>query len=115
MRRPYPLFREGDNIPSLILYYLEFLTTQELKILGSAYNLSLLLCPGDEVLSVNGRGVQGLSHEDAIAEFRNIKSGPVLIYLARRQLVPRRSVCSTVQYYGYNLWGAVRLCMLCVM
>jgi C-terminal processing protease CtpA/Prc len=45
---------------------------------------------GDEILSVNGRGVQGLSHEEAIAEFRNIKSGAVLIYLARRQLVARR-------------------------
>ena len=30
------------------------------------------LCTGDEILSVNGRCVQGLSHEEAIAEFRKV-------------------------------------------
>ena len=41
---------------------------------------------GDEILSVNGRGVQGLSHQQAIQLFRNIKSGQITIYLARRLL-----------------------------
>merc|ERR1719468_1267942 len=44
---------------------------------------------GDEILSVNGRCIQGLSHDAAIAEFRNIKTGPVIIYLARRKLPTR--------------------------
>ena len=42
--------------------------------------------PGDEILSVNGRGVQGLSHQQAIQLFRNIKSGQIVILLARRVL-----------------------------
>ena len=41
---------------------------------------------GDEILTVNGRGVQGLSHQQAIQLFRNIKSGQIVILLARRLL-----------------------------
>jgi len=52
---------------------------------GQAAELGNLL-EGDEILSVNGRGVQGLSHQQAIQQFRNIKSGQVTIYLARRVL-----------------------------
>jgi len=52
---------------------------------GQAAELGNLL-EGDEILSVNGRGVQGLSHQQAIQQFRNIRSGQVTIYLARRVL-----------------------------
>ena len=44
------------------------------------------LVAGDEILSVNGRGVQGLSHQQAIQLFRNIKSGQIVILVARRVL-----------------------------
>jgi len=57
---------------------------------GQAALLGNLL-EGDEILSVNGRGVQGLSHQQAIQQFRNIKSGAVTIYLARRALQARKS------------------------
>lgn len=52
---------------------------------GQAAELANLL-EGDEILSVNGRGVQGLSHQQAIQLFRNIKSGQIVILLARRIL-----------------------------
>ena len=45
---------------------------------------------GDEILSVNGRGVQGLSHQQAIQLFRNIKSGQIIILLARRVIQVKR-------------------------
>ena len=52
---------------------------------GQAAELGNLL-EGDEILTVNGRGVQGLSHQQAIQLFRNIKSGQIIILLARRIL-----------------------------
>ena len=52
---------------------------------GSIFITSFLVT-GDEILSVNGRGVQGLSHQQAIQLFRNIKSGQIVILLARRVL-----------------------------
>jgi len=57
---------------------------------GQAAELGNLL-EGDEILSVNGRGVQGLSHQQAIQQFRNIKSGQITIYLARRVLHLKKS------------------------
>lgn len=48
--------------------------------------MTSFLVTGDEILSVNGRGVQGLSHQQAIQLFRNIKSGQIVILLARRVL-----------------------------
>ena len=39
---------------------------------------------GDEILAVNGRALHGLSHNEAIAVFKEIKSGPVGLHLGRR-------------------------------
>ncbi len=39
---------------------------------------------GDEILTVNGESVHGLSHEEAIGMFKRIRSGPVVIRVARR-------------------------------
>jgi len=57
---------------------------------GQAAHLGNLL-EGDEILTVNGRGVQGLSHQQAIQQFRNIKSGAVTIYIARRIMQFKKS------------------------
>jgi len=57
---------------------------------GQAALLGNLL-EGDEILTVNGRGVQGLSHQQAIQQFRNIKSGAVTIYIARRIMQFKKS------------------------
>ncbi len=42
-----------------------------------------MFIPGDEILNVNGESVQGFSHEEAIAVFKRIRSGPVVIRVAR--------------------------------
>eukprot|EP00095_Tigriopus_kingsejongensis_P010860 maker-scaffold592_size129239-snap-gene-0.24 protein:Tk10860 transcript:maker-scaffold592_size129239-snap-gene-0.24-mRNA-1 annotation:"PREDICTED: uncharacterized protein LOC101740740" len=39
---------------------------------------------GDEILSVNGHSTQGLSHSEAIAIFKGIRSGKVTVHIARR-------------------------------
>ncbi|EEB13012.1 pdz domain protein arc, putative [Pediculus humanus corporis] len=40
---------------------------------------------GDEILTVNEDSLQGTSHEEAIAVFKKIKSGPVLVTVGRRK------------------------------
>merc|ERR1719195_833511 len=39
---------------------------------------------GDEILSINGQVLQGMTHGQAIAVFKNIKQGPVSLHIARR-------------------------------
>ena len=39
---------------------------------------------GDEILAVNGKSLQGMSHDEAINEFRAIKQGPVILRVAKR-------------------------------
>ena len=46
------------------------------------------LCIGDEILAINGKSLQGLSHDDAINEFRAIKNGQVILQVAKREAVP---------------------------
>jgi hypothetical protein len=42
---------------------------------------------GDEILAVNGEALQGMSHAEAIAAFKRIRSGPVALRLARRHVL----------------------------
>ena len=42
------------------------------------------LCEGDEILSVNGQTLQGLSHNEAISVFKRIRSGVVSLQVVRR-------------------------------
>ena len=44
----------------------------------------ILVKLGDEILAVNGSILHGLSHSDAIAIFKSIRTGPVVIQIARR-------------------------------
>ncbi|XP_046403422.1 uncharacterized protein LOC124169006 [Ischnura elegans] len=46
------------------------------------------LLEGDEVLAVNGESVHGLSHAEAIALFKKIRSGRVELRIARRLMQP---------------------------
>ncbi len=50
------------------------------------------LCLGDEIFSVNGRSVAGLTHQEAIAIFKEVKLGPVHVALGRRD--PQHTVLS---------------------
>ncbi len=52
-------------------------------IVFEVYFSCFLFIPGDEILNVNGESVQGFSHEEAIAVFKRIRSGPVVIRVAR--------------------------------
>ena len=47
-----------------------------------------LLLIGDEILAINGKSLQGLSHDDAINEFRAIKNGQVILQVAKREVLP---------------------------
>ena len=53
-----------------------------------------LLCSGDEILSINGLSVQGLSHREAISIFKTIKAGIVTIHIARRDSGLATNRCS---------------------
>ena len=47
---------------------------------------------GDEILSVNGMALQGMTHSEAISIFKNIKIGAVTIHLVRRDSIYKRCV-----------------------
>merc|ERR1711953_1165228 len=42
---------------------------------------------GDEILSINGQVLQGMTHGQAISVFKNIRMGAVSLHIARRQHV----------------------------
>lgn len=43
---------------------------------------------GDEILSINGQVLQGMTHGQAISVFKNIRHGQVSLHIARRQHLP---------------------------
>ncbi|XP_037078698.1 LOW QUALITY PROTEIN: inaD-like protein [Pollicipes pollicipes] len=45
---------------------------------------------GDEILAVNGESMQGLSHAEAVVVFKSVRSGQVLLYVARREQAGKR-------------------------
>ena len=50
----------------------------------------MIFSAGDEVLAVNGLALQGMSHSEAISVFKNIRSGRVVLHVARRDAAARR-------------------------
>ena len=58
---------------------------------------------GDEILAVNGSILHGLSHGDAIAIFKSIRSGPVVLQVARRNAAPANSASSIISHMKSNL------------
>ena len=51
----------------------------------SVWRLSQNLFPGDEIFSVNGRSVAGLTHSEAIGMFKETKVGAIQVTLGRRE------------------------------
>ena len=39
---------------------------------------------GDEIFSINGRAVQGMTHQEAISLFKEVKQGELLLTIGRR-------------------------------
>ena len=60
-----------------VLYYFDFFSNK------AKYKLRPI--SGDEILAINGKSLQGLSHDEAINEFRAIKQGPVILRVAKRE------------------------------
>ena len=58
----------------------------------SVLYLPIFIITGDEILSVNGMAVQGMSHSEAISIFKNIKMGFVTLHVARRDSSYKRGV-----------------------
>ena len=48
------------------------------------------LFTGDEIVSVNGMSVQGMSHSEAISIFKTIKVGLVTVLVTRRDTAHHR-------------------------
>merc|ERR1719216_351251 len=42
------------------------------------------LIEGDEIFSINGRAVQGMTHQEAISLFKEVKQGELLLTIGRR-------------------------------
>ena len=61
-----------------------FLSGPKKKIQLLIYYFFFVKFLGDEILSVNGHSTQGLSHSEAIAIFKGIRTGKVNIHVARR-------------------------------
>ena len=57
------------------------------KMIASFCLLHIFSLIGDEILAVNGSILHGLSHGDAISIFKSIRSGPVVLQIARRNAV----------------------------
>jgi len=39
---------------------------------------------GDEILSINSKPLHGMTHAEAIAEFKSVKAGDVVLHVGRR-------------------------------
>lgn len=52
---------------------------------GCCNPTNYLFVPGDEIFSVNGRSVAGLTHQEAIHIFKEIKIGTIQVTIGRRE------------------------------
>jgi len=59
-----------------------------LSVSNKFFKIFICYFPGDEILSINGQVLQGMTHGQAIAVFKNIRHGTVSLHIARRQHVP---------------------------
>lgn len=57
---------------------------------------------GDEIFAVNGNLLQGLSHSEAIAIFKQIRSGPVVLQTGRRTQQQQQQIMQQQQPHYHN-------------
>ena len=83
------LCRKGDLYFSNIGYMRKFRKNDDLLFTTHSLTNSIfypfILPLGDEILAINGKSLQGMSHDEAINEFRAIKQGPVILRVAKRE------------------------------
>jgi hypothetical protein len=80
----------------------------KIKLLLSHWSVSsLTFVAGDEILAVNGEALQGMSHAEAIAAFKRIRSGPVALRLARRHVL--RYAPNITQLFCYLMLRVVHV------
>lgn len=49
-----------------------------------AKQVTVNVVPGDEILSINSKPLHGMTHAEAIAEFKSVKAGDVVLHVGRR-------------------------------
>ena len=69
---------------------------------GQAPNINYLFA-GDEIFSVNGRSVAGLTHSEAIGIFKETKVGAIQVTIGRRE-TNRRVVQIDDDVQCWSLW-----------
>ena len=50
---------------------------------------------GDEIFSINGTSVSGLTHQEAIAMFKEVKQGQIVVTIGRRTPAKKKAVMIT--------------------
>ena len=63
-------------------------------------NIKFFALSGDEIYSVNGVPVAGLTHSDAISMFKEVKQGEIVIVVGRRK---KLGVVSNAKDNGENV------------
>ena len=56
----------------------------KLLIHDASVNMRLFFLAGDEIFSINSVPVQGMTHQEAIGLFKEVKKGPVVVTIGRR-------------------------------
>lgn len=51
-----------------------------------------LFVAGDEIFSINGVPVQGMTHHEAISHFKEVKQGSLVLVIGRRHVKQKKTV-----------------------
>lgn len=89
LRARFKMFYKLQKMKSIFSSSRIFLTIFFLLLLSFVSSFFIV---GDEILVVNGKSLQGMKHAEAIAVFKSIKTGDVLILIGRRMPKNRKTV-----------------------
>ena len=54
--------------------------------------LILLYLLGDEIFTINGTSVSGLTHQEAISMFKEVKQGQIVVTIGRRTPAKKKTI-----------------------